>query len=238
MPAAVTSYTLADQERMTRAENYFAWQHRLVTREVGRRVIEIGCGIGNFTRLLHDREAVVAIDVEPGCVARLQQRFPDRTNLRALACDVMAPEFSDLQSFGADSCVCLNVLEHIERDRDALQRMAGVLTPGGVVILLVPACPSLYGRIDELLGHYRRYTRASMARLAAETGLTVKTSHYVNAIGFLGWWTNAHILKRDAQSPAQIQFFNRYIVPVASRLEHVMRPPFGQSLFVVLEKAL
>lgn len=238
MPAAVTAYTLADQERMTRAENYFAWQRRLVARELGRRVIEIGCGIGNFTRLLDDREAVLAIDVEPGCIARLQQRLPDRPNLRALACDVMAPEFSDLQSFGADSCVCLNVLEHIERDRDALRRMAGVLTPGGVVILLVPACPSLYGRIDEVLGHHRRYTRASMARLASEAGLTVKTSHYVNAVGFLGWWTNSHILRRDAQSSTQIHFFDRYVVPVISRLESVIHPPFGQSLFVVLKKAL
>jgi ubiquinone/menaquinone biosynthesis C-methylase UbiE len=238
MPTAATSYTLEDQERMTRAENYFAWQHRLVIRELGRRVIEIGCGIGNFTRLMLDREAVVAVDVESSCVERLQQRFPGRSNLRAVACDVMAPEFRELQSFGADSCVCLNVLEHIEHDRDALRRMADVLIPGGVVILLIPASPSLYGPIDELLGHYRRYTRASVSRLAAEAGLSVKTSHYLNAIGFFGWWTNSHILKRDAQSPAQIEFFDRYVVPIASRMENLMHPPFGQSLFVVLKKSL
>jgi ubiquinone/menaquinone biosynthesis C-methylase UbiE len=237
MPAAVTSYTLEDQERMARAANYFAWQHRLVTRELGRRVLEIGCGIGNFTCLLLDREAVLAVDAEPGCIERLNQRFPDRANLQAVTCDVMAPEFSNLQSFRADSCVCLNVLEHIEHDGDALRRMAGVLTPGGVVILLVAASPSLYGRIDELLGHYRRYTRASMSRLATEAGLSVKTCYYLNAIGFFGWWTNSHILKRDAQSPAQIRFFDRYVVPVASRVESLVHPPFGQSLFVVLEKS-
>jgi hypothetical protein len=106
------------------------------------------------------------------------------------------------------------------------------------VILLVPASPRLYGRIDELLGHHRRYTRASMARLAADAGLSVKTSYYVNAAGFLGWWMNAHVLKRDAQSPAQIQFFDRYVVPVLSRIESVIHPPFGQSLFVVLKKTL
>jgi ubiquinone/menaquinone biosynthesis C-methylase UbiE len=237
MPAAVTSYTLEDQERMARAANYFAWQHRLVTRELGRRVLEIGCGIGNFTRLMLDREAVLAVDAEPGCIERLNQRFPDRANLQAVACDVMAPEFSDLQSFRADSCVCLNVLEHIEHDGDALRRMADVLTPGGVVILLVAASPSLYGRIDELLGHYRRYTRASISSLATEAGLSVKTCYYLNAIGFFGWWTNSHILKRDAQSPAQIRFFDRYVVPVASRVESLVHPPFGQSLFVVLEKS-
>jgi SAM-dependent methyltransferase len=237
MPAAVTSYTLADQERMAQAANYFAWQHRLVIGELGRRVIEIGCGIGNFTRLMLDREAILAVDAEVGCIERLRQRFPDRPNLRAVACDVMASEFVELQSFRADSCVCLNVLEHIEHDRDALRQMASVLAPGGQIVLLVAASPSLYGRIDELLGHHRRYTRASMARIAAEAGLAVKTSYYLNAVGFFGWWTNSHILRRDAQSPAQIRFFDRFVVPVASRVEKILHPPFGQSLFVVLKKS-
>jgi SAM-dependent methyltransferase len=238
MPSAVTSYTLEDQERMTRAANYFAWQHLLVVRELGRRILEIGCGIGNFTRLLLDREAVLAVDAEAGCIDRLQQRFPDRANLHAVTCDVMAPEFNQLQSFRADSCVCLNVLEHIEDDREALRRMASVLVPGGIVILIAPASPSLYGPIDRRLGHYRRYTRASMSRLARDAGLNVKTAHYLNAIGFFGWWTNSHILKRDAQSPAQIEIFDRFIVPIASRVESVMHPPFGQSLFVVLKKSV
>src|SRR5271165_2842997 len=84
MSPALSSYTLEDQERMARAENYFAWQHRLVRNEIGRRVIEIGCGIGNFTRLILDREAVLALDAEPGCIQRLQQRFPDQPNLRVI----------------------------------------------------------------------------------------------------------------------------------------------------------
>ena len=239
MCAALSSYTLEDQERMARAANYFAWQYRLVTRELGQRVIEIGCGIGNFTGLLLDsREAVAAIDVEPACIDRLLQRYPLRPNLEALACDVMAPAFANLQAFRADSCVCLNVLEHIEDDREALRRMAAVLAPGGVVVLIVPAFPSLYGPIDELLGHHRRYTRASISALAQSAGLTVKSAHYLNAIGFFGWWTNAHILKRRAQSSAQIEVFDRYVVPISSRLESWIHPPFGQSLFIVLKKAL
>jgi SAM-dependent methyltransferase len=235
MVGAVPSYTLEDQERMAAAANYFAWQYRLVAPELGRRVVELGCGIGNFTRLTLDREAVLAVDVEPGCIERLRQRFPNQPNLRAVACDVMSPEFAQLQSFAGDTCVCLNVLEHIERDREALERMAGILIPGGKLILLIAASPSLYGRIDELLGHHRRYTKASIARLAAEAGLRVKTSHYLNAVGFFGWWTNSHILKRDKQSSSQIEFFDRFVVPIASRLEGILHPPFGQSLFVVLQ---
>jgi 2-polyprenyl-3-methyl-5-hydroxy-6-metoxy-1,4-benzoquinol methylase len=237
MRTALSSYTLEDQERMARAANYFAWQHRLAARELGRRVIEIGCGIGNFTGLLLDScEAVAAVDVEPGCIDRLRERYSGQANLEAFPCDVMSPEFAGLESFRADSCVCLNVLEHIEDDRDALRRMASVLTPDGIVVLIVPAFPSLYGPIDELLGHYRRYTRASISKLAEAAGMTVNTAHYMNAIGFFAWWINAHILKRRAQSAAQIEVFDRYVVPVSSRLEGWMHPPFGQSLFVVLKK--
>lgn len=219
---------------MTRAKNYFAWQHRLVTRELGRRVIEIGCGIGNFTRLLLDREAVLALDIEPTCIERLQKRFPDRPNLQAIAGDLNS--LPDLRSFGADSCVCLNVLEHIDDHREALRRMSSSLPPGGIVVLLLPAFPSLYGPIDRLLGHHRRYTRASIAELAQGAGLAVKRSHYVNAVGFFGWWINAHVLKRQTQSESQIEFFDRYIVPASSRLESWVKPPFGQSLFVVMKK--
>jgi SAM-dependent methyltransferase len=238
MCASLSCYTLEDQERMTRATNYFAWQHRLVLAQLGQRVIEIGCGIGNFTRLLLDREAVLAIDVEPGCTARLVERFPNRPNLRAITADFGSSDADMLRSFRADTSVCLNVLEHIGDDREALRLMADALVPGGVAILLVPAFPSLYGPIDHLLGHYRRYTRASIAELGESVGFSVRTAHYLNAIGFFGWWVNAHILKRRAQSAAQIEFFDRYIVPFSSRVEGWIHPPLGQSLFVVFEKSL
>jgi SAM-dependent methyltransferase len=132
--------------------------------------------------------------------------------------------------------VCLNVLEHIEDDRQALRGMASILGPGGVIVLLVPAFPALYGPIDSNLGHYRRYSRGAIATLADSTGLRIRKVHYVNAVGFFGWWVNSHILRRGAQSERQIEIFDRYLVPLLSRLEGMVPPPFGQSLFVVLEK--
>ena len=221
---------------MSRAKNYFAWQSRLVTRELGRRVVEVGCGLGNFTGMLLDREAVIAVDSEPDCIQRLKERYPDRNNLHAFACDAGSAAFFDLARFHPDCCVCLNALEHIEDDRQALRGMASILAPGGVVVLLVPAFPMLYGPIDSNLGHYRRYSRGSLNRLADSAGLRIRKAHYMNAAGFFGWWVNSHILRRTAQSERQIEIFDRYVVPLMSRLEGMVPPPFGQSLFVVLEK--
>lgn len=234
-PVPASTYTIADQERMTRAANYFAWQSRLAAPHLTERVLEVGCGIGNFTRMLLDRECVVAVDVDPACIARMCERYSNRPNLHASVCDAGSPEFAALARFHLDSCVCLNVLEHLADDSAALQAMAAVLTPAASIVLLVPAFPALYGLIDRQLGHYRRYTRASLAALARAAGLRVDTLHYINAPGMFAWWINARVFRREAQSQCQIALFDR-CVPMLSRLERCLHPPFGLSLFAALRK--
>ena len=229
-------YTVKDQERMSRARRYFAWQSRLAARELGRRVVEIGCGLGNFTETLLDRELVVALDPEPACIERLRARFAGRGNLHAMVGEAAGPEFAELRRFRPDSCVCLNVLEHIKDDAGALRAMAGILPAGGRIVLLVPAFASLYGPIDRDLGHYRRYRRGSLRRLAESAGLAVRKLHYLNTAGFFAWWANSHIFRRREQSARQIAFYDDVVVPVMSRVEDLVRPPFGQSLFAVLER--
>jgi SAM-dependent methyltransferase len=229
-------FTLEDQRQMTRARNYFAWQSQLVVRELGRRVVEVGCGIGNFTRLLLDRELLIALDSEPACVDALRASLGELPNVRAMVCSVEAPEFCELARCRPDSVLCVNVLEHVEDDFAALRAMGEIVVPGGVVVLLVPAFPSLYGPIDRNLGHYRRYRRASLVQLADAAGLAIHKLHYVNFVGFFGWWLNARVLKREAQSDAQIALFDRVVAPISSVLEGLVPPPFGQSLLAVLRK--
>lgn len=222
---------------MSRARNYFAWLHRVVSRELGRRVVEVGCGVGNFTETLLDREAVIAVDNDEDCLDRVRDRFPNRPNLHVLSGDVSDGAFLEVARFHPDSCVCLNTLEHVEDDAQALRNMASVLTPGGVVVLLVPAFPALYGPIDRNLGHWRRYRRRGLDQLADAAGLRLRRACYVNLAGFFGWWMNARILQRDTQSARQIAFFDRFIVPLMSRVESAIPPPFGQSLLAVMEEA-
>jgi SAM-dependent methyltransferase len=221
---------------MSRARNYFAWQARIVRREIGQRVVEIGCGIGNFTEFLLDRMAVHAVDADTECIERLVARYPGRKNLSVAVCDVQSERFSELSAFMAESCICLNVLEHLEDDLDALKRMASILRPGGAIVLLVPAFPALYGPIDWNLGHYRRYTQASLVDLAAASGLRVTKMRYMNAVGLFGWWANSRVFRREAQSAVQIGIFDRCVVPWESWIEERIEPPFGQSIFAILQK--
>jgi len=231
------AWKIRDLELMSGAPNYFAWQSRLAMPELGRRVVEVGCGIGNFTGTLLGRDAVIAVDPDAECLGRVRERYPNQPNLHTLPTDASDDAFLEVARLHPDSCVCLNVLEHIEDDEQAVRNMASVIATGGAVVLLLPAFPALYGRIDRNLGHHRRYRRRDAARLASAAGLRVRRARYMNAIGFFGWWFNARVLHRHTQSAAQIGFFDSVLVPLMSRLEGIAPPPFGQSLFVVLEKS-
>lgn len=236
-PVSTTSdYTIRDQERMKHAVQYFEWQRRLTEPQLGRRVLEIGCGMGNFTARMVDRDCVIGLDVEQECIDAHRKRFADQPHIESFVMDVLDPSFLDLRRYKPDSVVCLNVLEHISDDLKTLQHIHGVLPKGGKAVLMVPAFEALYGPIDKMLGHYRRYSKKSMDDVAKKAGFAASHCRYMNSIGWVGWFMNARILKRTEQSESQIAFFDSKVVPVLSRLEEKIEPPFGQSIFAVLTK--
>ncbi len=234
--STTAEYTVRDQQRMQLASNYFDWQRRNTLAHIGTRVVEIGCGVGNFTRHLLDREHVTGIDIVPECIASHRENFRDYSHIHSLVQDVLDPGFSELRKVRPDSVVCLNVLEHIGDHVGALRQMHSILPEGGRAVLIVPAFEALYGPIDAMLGHYRRYSKKSFLQAAREAGFDAKQMYYMNSVGFFGWWVNAHILKRTEQSEAQIRLFDSRIVPILEPVENAVKPPFGQSLFAVLQK--
>ncbi len=132
---------------------------------------------------------MIGLDVVEGCVAQARTRFADNTNLQFRCLDVQDPAFVELRALRPDSVVCLNVLEHVRDDRLALEHMRQVLAPGGRAVFLLPAFESLYGPIDQNLGHFRRYSKASLGAtllvvvyygfIMKKTGLAERIAYYI-----------------------------------------------------------
>jgi hypothetical protein len=125
------------------------------------------------------------------------------------------------------------VLEHVQDDVAALHNIAQILVPGARLLVIVPALPMIMGTVDQSLGHYRRYTHASLTKVFHAANYHIEKIYYMNLPGIFGWWLNNRLIKRTEESPKQIQFYDRMIVPWISALEKIIQPPIGLSLVCV-----
>jgi SAM-dependent methyltransferase len=222
---------------MAAADNYADWTFSLFEPLVRGQVLEVGCGVGTFTKRLlaaHDLRGLLSIDASAAAVAHCREQFGHH---RAIEIKHLPVEHVDGRF---DLVVCMNVLEHIEDHRAALRHMLDLLSAQGTLFLLVPAHQMLFSSFDVLSGHHRRYTKRSMRALVNEVAyrdeLTLR-QFYFNTIGALGYWGVYKLLRKapEADAAGEIGWFDRAIVPVQRRLEGRMMP-FGLSLVSVMTK--
>jgi glycosyltransferase involved in cell wall biosynthesis len=220
--------------RMQKLRRYNRWMWEQLAPHVGRRVLEVGSGVGNMTRFLASRDRVIATDLDEKYLVILRNLFGTYPHMSVERLDLNGP---DLPGRGEhiDTVLCLNVLEHIEDDRGALRRIHDLLEPGGRLVLLVPAIASLYGTLDRALQHHRRYDRNDLLGKLRESGFAVEASWYFNLLGVFGWYVNSRILRRKHFPPIQLSLYD-FLVPIF-RVESRMELPFGMSLIAIARKS-
>jgi SAM-dependent methyltransferase len=221
---------------MAAANNYNDWTFRLFAPLVRGSVLEVGCGVGTFTRRIADSPALtrlLSIDISEPAVARCKALVHS---------PVVEVRRADVQQIEGvfDLVVCMNVLEHIADHLAALRHMLRLIRPGGSLFLLVPAHQWLYTSFDAESGHHRRYNKRLVRQLLGDAagGETLEVRQfYFNTIGALGYWAVYKLLRKPprAGAGAEIGWFDRSIVPLQSRLEGTAMP-FGISLVSVVTK--
>jgi glycosyltransferase involved in cell wall biosynthesis/predicted RNA methylase len=199
-------------DSLAQTPRFNRWLADTVQPYVGAQVLEIGAGIGNLSQFLAARrKSYTASDLDKEHLARLRVRFAHRPNLSLVHCDLSSPEdFSPLEA-RADTVICLNVLEHIEDDAEGLRNIARALLPGGTAIVLVPQDQSIYGTLDEVLGHHRRYSEPELRKKMEAAGFQVDRVLHFNRVTRPGWWFNGRILKRRHFSRFQLRWFDRLV---------------------------
>jgi SAM-dependent methyltransferase len=213
------------------APNYNRWIYEQIAPFVGQRILDVGCAIGNITQFYADRELIIGLDVVPEELAVVRERFHDR-NFEAYHMDVSSPALLRFRERDLDTAVCLNVLEHVEDDVHALRNMRDTLRPGSHVCLLVPCNKWLYGPMDAVDHHFRRYTKRELNAKLAEANLTVVKQNYFNLLGIAAWFLTNRVLRRSFAAPAQYSSYDS-LVPFLSRVERTFPPPNGLSLVTV-----
>lgn len=216
-------------ESMSQAGFYNQWTFNKFRKYLKGEILEIGCGIGNFTKTLSEYGKVTAIDIDPSQMGDLK----NNSNINTGFGDIEKDEYF-FKNKKFDSIVCINVLEHIIDDSRAIENMKKLLNKNGILILLVPINMFLFGEIDKAIGHFRRYNPQSLTAKMKNLGLSIISERKLNFIGALGWFFSGRILKNTQITENKIKLFN-LISPILF-LENIIQPPMGTSVLIIAKK--
>lgn len=225
--------------------NYRKYQHDLIAKHLGKNILEVGSGDRSFTNqiLKHTKQFDRIISIEPSATLfelhENKYKFPDHMSFYMMDLFNMTKD-----TFGLfDTALFIHVLEHIEKDREALNKVHELLTPNGKVLIEVPAMAFLFSVHDEMLGHYRRYNKKTLTAIVDTDKYVILDMWYQDIIGVLGSLYFFKIKKTKLASTDGVQLvknqgnvYDKYIIPFESFIEKFIRFPLGLSVTAVLQK--
>lgn len=222
-----TAYVGTDNlEVLTDAVNYNQHIVKLLNEYISPQmnVMDVGAGIGTFAEMMkHIAPRLICFE-------------PDQTQADIIRTKgLTAIENIDHDDFKASQHIIysLNVLEHINKDVEALMQWRTTLMPGGVMLLYVPAMPILFSSMDIKVGHYRRYTRKELMKKVAAAGFQVERCEYVDSLGVLATLAYKLIGSKNGDiNSKSVIFYDRVAFPISKFLDNFFRYFFGKNIFL------
>lgn len=149
---------------------------RLVEPNGQKRVLDIGCGAGNMFHHLARYGLVEGVDNNPKPLSVARERgYQVR---EGLAEDLPY----DDESFELVSL--LDTVEHCDDDMAVLRECYRVCTPGGHLVVTVPALMWLWSHNDVLNDHKRRYAAKELREKLTRVGFRIRRLTYNNFFVF------------------------------------------------------
>jgi len=218
-------------EAMNEAQWYNNWVFSFIKPFLRGEILEVGTGIGNFAKMLAKRGTVTAIDIDEEYVSGLQKSLK---GINVGYGDVEKGKyFFGNRKF--DAIVSLNVVEHIKKDKIAIENMHKLLKKNGNLILLVPAHTTLFSNFDKKLGHFRRYSKTDVKDLVGAVGFTNVNIRYLNWWGAIGWFVFMKMTGRENMPRPPVKIFD--VLARALLLpEKIITMPFGLSIVAIAQK--
>ena len=216
------------------ATNFHDYYLRLFGPYLRGDVLEVGAGLGTFTRgiLARNPGSLTACEPDEAMAQSLAGIAPGRVHL-------VVGGLRDIPSERGpfDAVVYVDVLEHIEDDRAEVLHAASRLKPGGVLIIGGPAHQWLYSPFDKAIGHYRRYDRASINKLLSGSELLrLELFRYIDSLGVALSLGNRWLGRQASPTSSQIKFWNDWVLPMSKRIDPWLGYQLGKSFVAIARR--
>jgi len=201
---------------------------------LGKKVAEIGAGLGGTTTSLCGNNHTEWICVEPDI--ELVNQIDDKIQKGVLPdiCKTLRGYSNELKD-SYDSILYIDVIEHIEDDAAELKIASALLNEDGRLFIIVPAHPFLYSPFDKMIGHYRRYTKKMVKSILPED-LIIEKLYYLDSVGYFASLVNKLFLKQNMPTLGQVKFWDKFMVPISSFLDRFLGFHFGKSVMLIAQK--
>lgn len=239
VPAATSGLQYAGSELalFAHATNWKRYWSAKLEPYLGRRVLDVGAGIGaTASRFAGAGREYLALEPDKAQAEHIRRRvaagdLPSSVQVQTgVLCDIPAGE-------RFDSILYIDVLEHIEHDRDELEAAADLLAPGGRIIVLSPAHQSLFSPFDAAIGHFRRYDLRSLAAVRPPR-LRTERLFYLDSVGLLASAANRLVLRAALPTPAQIALWDGRLVPLSRLLDPLTGYKLGKTVVAIFVSEL
>jgi 2-polyprenyl-3-methyl-5-hydroxy-6-metoxy-1,4-benzoquinol methylase len=212
--------------------NYARWIVEELAPWLHGSVLEVGAGIGTMTPHIAAADGVTAVHaLEPdvGAHAALEvvcERLDNATATLGTLDQLAGQRF--------DTIVYINCLEHIRDEQAELRRARDHLAGADAhLVIFSPALEFLYGELDRVSGHWRRYSRSSLLAAISGAGYEVRKAKYVDLLSIAPYWLSSRALKRSSIGALSREVYDRYYVRAARTMHKAVSSPLGKSMLCV-----
>lgn len=209
----------------------------------GKRLLDVGCGIGDLAFTLAAQGAnVVGVELSAEKVEvanRIARKWGySEEQLKFIAGDVTKLQEMNLGKF--DGIFCLAILEHVKEDVSTLEQMHALLDQDGFLIVEVPsATRKTIPEVEAEDGHVRPgYYFNKMPEQLAQTGFRVLAGKTMDSLGLAYWWCKiSRILPgRSARGKFFILLSPLFIPLIRLTSAFVKRPGYELCFYALKEQ--
>ncbi len=231
------SYIGSELELFAQALNWKAYSRKLMNPYIGSEVLEVGAGIGSTTKALCKGVYKRWLCLEPDSV--LVKKLNSLTTNGSLpkSCEVRWGGLSDLKVEEVfDTIIFVDVLEHIQDDKTAIKIAANHLKNNGFLIVLAPAHSWLFTIFDKAVGHYRRYSKRTLAAVVPENLESVSLI-YIDSVGLIASLGNRLLLRSRMPNKWQIAVWDKGMIPLSRKFDPFFKYSIGKSVLGIWQKS-